>query len=101
MRGRPEAAGVIIISSARQPWSCPLPPSPAAHAGCAGGRAGGGGDGAEKSKFGCGSTGVWLGLAQRCVRPRVSAALAQVFNVSAWNVLNTTFYKGTLVKHLH
>lgn len=31
----------------------------------------------------------------------LSAALARVFNVSAWNVLNTTFYKGTLVKHLH
>lgn len=47
------------------------------------------------------ASGVWLGLAQRSVRRRVSAALAQVFNVSSWNVLNTTFYKGTLVKHLH
>lgn len=99
MRGRPEAAGVIIISSARQPWSCPLPPSPSAHAGCAAGRAGGAGDGAEKSEF-------WLRQQRRVAeagsaRPRVSAAPARVFNVSAWNVLNTTFYKGTLVKHLH
>lgn len=45
------------------------------------------------------ASGVWLGLAQHSVRRRVSAALAQVFNVSSWNVLNTTFYKGTLVKH--
>lgn len=59
------------------------------------------GTGQKKANFGCGSSGVWLGLAQRCARPRVSAALARVFNVSAWNVLNTTFYKGTLVKHLH
>lgn len=47
------------------------------------------------------TSGVWLGLAQRSVRWRVRAALAQVFNVSSWNVLNTTFYKGTLVKHPH
>lgn len=47
------------------------------------------------------ASGVWLGLAQRSVRWRVSAALAQLFNVSGWNVLNTTFYKGTLVKHPH
>lgn len=45
--------------------------------------------------------GVWLRLARRSGRRRLSSALAQVFNVSGWNVLNTTFYKGTLVKHPH
>lgn len=43
----------------------------------------------------------WGWMAQRSVCRRFSAALAQVFNVSGWNVLNTTFYKGTFVKHLH
>lgn len=44
------------------------------------------------------TSGVWLGLAQRSVRRRARAAPARVFNVRGWNVLNTTFYKGTLVK---
>lgn len=47
------------------------------------------------------ASGVWPGLARGSGCRRLSAALAQVFNVSGWNVLNTTFYKGTLVKHPH
>lgn len=61
-------------------------------------------DGAEQSQcFCCGSTrrAAGDGSVLCSIRRRFIAAPAQVFNVSNWNVLNTTFYKGTLVKHLH
>lgn len=102
MQGRPGGSWDNYYFICQIAVVLPAASFPPAHAACAGGRARRGGDGAEKSKcFGCGIIGSVAGLAQRSVRRRVSAALAQVFNVSRWNVLNTTFYKGTLVKHLH